>query len=124
MDVTLSDVRSLLGFLRVQPAFSLNGIYYSRDQAGDLNRFGAVWRAGVSANTAVYGTFTPGLGPLRAIRHVITPTVSFAFQPEQQGLFFTDETGIRSPDSRECPGSPSWAAGRSCSGSRCGTIST
>ena len=94
VDFTLSDTRNVLGFVRVQPLFSLNGIYYSRDQAGDAHQFGAVWRAGVSANTAVYGTFGPVLGPLRALRHVITPTVSFGFQPEQESLFFTDANGV------------------------------
>lgn len=95
LDFTLSDTRSVLGFVRMQPVFSANAIYYSRDAAGEEHRVGANWRAGISANTAVYGTFTPGLGPLRALRHVITPTVSFAFQPEQQALFFTDASGIR-----------------------------
>ena len=95
MDLTLSDTRNVLGFVRLQPVLSLNGIYYSRDHAGDEHSVGAVWRAGVSANTAIYGTFAPGLGPLRALRHVITPSVSFAFQPEQQNMFFTDTTGVR-----------------------------
>jgi lipopolysaccharide export system protein LptA len=95
LDFSLSDTRSLLGFVRLQPVFTMNGIYYSRDQAGEEHQFGAVWRAGISANTAIYGTFAPGLGPLRALRHVITPTLSFAFQPEQQDLFYVDAAGVR-----------------------------
>src|SRR5262249_971147 len=31
----LSDQRMLLGFLRLNPRFNFNGVYYSRDQAGE-----------------------------------------------------------------------------------------
>jgi lipopolysaccharide assembly outer membrane protein LptD (OstA) len=96
-DVTLADVRTLLGFLRVSPRVSLSGVYYSRDQAGDRNQLGGVWNAAVGANTAVFGTFRSGIGPLRAIRHVITPSVSFAYQPKNTSLSYRDSTGVLRP---------------------------
>jgi lipopolysaccharide assembly outer membrane protein LptD (OstA) len=39
---------------------------------------------GVSANTNVYGTFAPRIGPLRGIRHTITPSVSYSYTPAIQ----------------------------------------
>lgn len=35
-----------------------------------------------SASTTVYGTFQPNLGPVRALRHVVRPSLSFSFRPD------------------------------------------
>jgi len=35
-----------------------------------------------STNTKLYGTFQPKLGPVRALRHVVTPSVGFSFRPD------------------------------------------
>jgi len=35
-----------------------------------------------SANTKIYGLFTPGIADIQAIRHVITPSLSFRYQPD------------------------------------------
>ncbi len=93
-DLSLTDVRTLLGFVRVSPRFSYSGVYYSRDQAGDKNQFGGVWSAGIGVNTAVYGTFRTAMGPLRAIRHVVTPAVGFTYQPANTNLLYKDASGI------------------------------
>ena len=37
---------------------------------------------GVSASTAVYGTYNFGSGYIKAIRHVFTPTIGFSYQPD------------------------------------------
>ena len=34
-----------------------------------------------SANTKLYGLFLPGIGDIQAIRHVVTPSLSFRYQP-------------------------------------------
>ena len=61
----------------------------------------ATFAARISASTNIYGTFT-GLnwGPVRALRHVITPTLSMAYRPdyaEPRFKYFrsvqTDSTG-------------------------------
>ena len=93
-DFGLTDVRTLLGFLRMSPRFSYSGVYYSRDQSGAENQIGGVWSAGVGVNTAIFGTFHTSLGPLRAIRHVVTPSVSFAYQPQNTSLLYRDPAGI------------------------------
>ncbi|UCG52494.1 MAG: hypothetical protein JSW58_02785 [Candidatus Latescibacterota bacterium] len=43
------------------------------------------WNTGVGLNTNFYGTFYPELGALRGIRHTITPSASYSFQPSVQG---------------------------------------
>jgi len=35
-----------------------------------------------SANTKIYGLFTPNIGRIKAIRHVVTPSISFSYQPD------------------------------------------
>ncbi|MBN2354962.1 LPS-assembly protein LptD, partial [candidate division KSB1 bacterium] len=35
-----------------------------------------------SANTKIYGLFTPKIGDIQAIRHVITPSISFNYRPD------------------------------------------
>lgn len=87
-DLSLSDTRTLFGFLRVSPGMSYSEVFYSRDAAGNLNQRAGVWTGTLGANTAVFGTFRTGLGPLRAIRHVITPAVSFQYQPAYPKLRF------------------------------------
>ncbi len=43
------------------------------------------WRMGAGAQTNIFGTFYPNIGRLRGIRHTITPSVSYSFQPAQDG---------------------------------------
>lgn len=43
------------------------------------------WNVGASSNANFYGTFYPRVGRLRGIRHTVTPGVSYAFTPAQNG---------------------------------------
>ena len=95
-DLSLTDVRSL-GFIKVSPSFVLNTVYYSRDQAGQENQIGAAWGASLNANTAVTGTFNTGIGPLRAFRHVIKPSVTAAYQPPRTNLLYRGADGLFRP---------------------------
>ncbi len=38
-----------------------------------------------SANTKLYGMFSPGFADIQAIRHVVTPSVSFSYRPDFSG---------------------------------------
>ncbi|HEY2923633.1 MAG TPA: putative LPS assembly protein LptD, partial [Candidatus Eisenbacteria bacterium] len=96
-DVTLADVRTLLGFLRVSPNMSYSEIFYSKDAAGNRNQRAGVWRGGLNANTAVFGTFRPSLGPLRGVRHVVTPSVGISYQPAYPKLNYQDASGVLRP---------------------------
>ncbi|MBI4719965.1 MAG: LPS-assembly protein LptD [Chitinivibrionia bacterium] len=39
------------------------------------------WSTGASARTNLYGTFYPGIGALSGIRHTLTPSVSYSYNP-------------------------------------------
>ncbi len=96
-DVTLTDVRTLFGFLRVSPAMRYSEVFYSKDAAGNRNQRAGVWSGGLGVNTAIFGNFRPSLGPLRAVRHVLTPSVTLAYQPAYPKLNFIDPSGISRP---------------------------
>jgi hypothetical protein len=96
-NLTLADVRTLFGFLRIAPSMNYSEIFYSEDAAGNKNQRAGVWRGFLNANTALYGTFRTGLGPLRALRHVITPSVGLSFQPAYPKLNYVDSLGVLRP---------------------------
>ncbi|MDZ7330552.1 MAG: putative LPS assembly protein LptD [candidate division KSB1 bacterium] len=53
----------------------------------------------MNASTKIYGMFAPGIGKIQALRHVVTPNISFNYQPDfsdpRWGYFdtFVDTTG-------------------------------
>src|SRR5437867_2290481 len=96
-DMALTDVRTLLGFVKVSPTMSYTEVFVSKDAAGNRNQRAGVWRGGIGANTAVFGTFRPSLGPLRAVRHVVTPSVGLVYQPAYPKLNFRDANGNLQP---------------------------
>ncbi len=36
----------------------------------------------LSGNTKLYGMFSPSIGPIKAVRHVVTPSISLNYQPD------------------------------------------
>lgn len=52
----------------------------SREEKGFAARHTFSYRA--SANTKIYGLFTPKIADVQTVRHVITPSVSFTYQPD------------------------------------------
>ncbi len=64
-------------------------------ESGDVqsdNQFN--WNTGVGANTNLYGTFYPKVGPLRGIRHTITPSVTYSYQPSVSGRPSSQRFGV------------------------------
>ena len=88
----LTDNRSL-GFMTIAPSISTTGAWERTDARGRDHAFGAIWDAGVSARTALYGTFLLGLGPVIGVRHVIEPGVSYHFAPDFPSLRYRDALG-------------------------------
>ncbi len=96
--VPLSTSFKLLKFLTVSPSFNyeerlyfekLNWNYNETDErfyADTLDTFNRVYNysGGVSMNTRIYGTYIAKnpKAKLRAIRHVINPSVGYSFQPD------------------------------------------
>jgi len=52
------------------------------------------WRLGAGANTNFYGTFYPGIGRLRGIRHTLTPSVTYSFVPAQDDRVRQQSVGL------------------------------
>ncbi|TMQ59590.1 MAG: hypothetical protein E6K75_03905 [Candidatus Eisenbacteria bacterium] len=103
-DFRLTDQRTLLGFLRLSPSMSYSEIFYSRDAAGNRNQRAGVWQGNIGVNTALYGNFRPSIGPLRAVRHVVTPSVALVYQPSYPKLNYLDPAGILRPRFTGLPG--------------------
>jgi lipopolysaccharide export system protein LptA len=88
---------SLLKFLTLSPNFNYQEVWYTKeldftylpeeeavrvDTVQGFSRAGS-WSSGASLNTVMYGTyFFKGKGKVQAIRHVITPSVSFSYNPD------------------------------------------
>ncbi|HET9951966.1 MAG TPA: putative LPS assembly protein LptD [Candidatus Eisenbacteria bacterium] len=96
-DLSLTDVRRAFGFVAFSIGMTYTEVFTTRDQAGNKNQRAGVWGGNLSTNTQLFGTFQPSLGPLRAIRHVVTPEVGFAYQPSYPGLFYEKSPGIMAP---------------------------
>jgi lipopolysaccharide assembly outer membrane protein LptD (OstA) len=59
----------------------------------DDNEF--VWSFGANSSTNIYGTFYPKIGRLRGVRHVISPTVSYNFNPKIGSRPRSQRFGVR-----------------------------
>jgi hypothetical protein len=82
-------------FLNLSPAVSAEGTWIDVDKQGDRNALRATYSTSVAANTTIYGTFLGAAGPMRGLRHVVTPTVTWGWAPEFEQYFFTnDSTGV------------------------------
>ena len=90
----LSDNRSIGSYLKLSPSVSATGAYFRRDNLGKSHGIGAVWDAGASARSSLYGTFPVNLGPLIALRHVIEPSVSYRYAPEIDRLNTRNAQGV------------------------------
>ena len=98
--VPISASFSLFNYINVTPSFNFTDRMYTYkvNQAWDTSRQAAVrdtvygfynvynYNMSVSANTKFYGYWTPlpwfGGKKIQAIRHVLTPTVSFSYAPD------------------------------------------
>jgi hypothetical protein len=56
------------------------------------NRFN--WNTGVGATTNFFGTFFPRIGSLRGIRHTISPSVTYSYQPSVSGRPSSQRFGV------------------------------
>jgi len=87
----VSDTRKLGDFLNLTPSFNATENWVDREFSATDTVMGfhraAVWNLSANANTALYGTI-PGIGPVRALRHVFRPSASLTYQPEFESLTY------------------------------------
>ena len=67
-----------------------DSVGYGHLQTDTVNKFGNVFTYDVSSNvtTKIYGMFRFKRGPIRAIRHVFTPTIGFSYNPDYSSSFW------------------------------------
>lgn len=95
--VPISTSLSVLKYFTLSPSFNYQEVWYGRElqytdydqEAGGvrvdtLNTFSRAgsWSSGASLNTRLYGLYTINQLGIQAIRHVITPSVSFSYNPD------------------------------------------
>ncbi|MEQ8474543.1 MAG: putative LPS assembly protein LptD [Marinoscillum sp.] len=113
--IPVSTSFNLLKYFTVSPSFNYQEVWYTReldytyipeeggvriDTVDGFSRAGS-WTSGASMNTRVYGKYyVKGIAGIEAIRHVMTPSVSFSYNPdfgdESYGVYETiqiDSTG-------------------------------
>ncbi|WP_424961975.1 putative LPS assembly protein LptD [Ekhidna sp.] len=94
--IPISTSLSLLKFFTLNPTFNYQELWYNKelqyeyveeengvriDTVDGFSRAGS-WSTGASLNTRVYGTAFFKNGKIQAIRHVMTPSVSFSYSPD------------------------------------------
>lgn len=104
--VNLQFPQKLFGSVSLSPNFNYRETWYfipETDMSKDENiKANSLCRRGIpslslNANTKLYGTFYPKIGPITGFRHVVTPTFSFIWKPEikkhDKLLFYTGKGG-------------------------------
>tara|TARA_B100000508_G_scaffold130948_1_gene118726 strand:- start:21932 stop:24304 length:2373 start_codon:yes stop_codon:yes gene_type:complete len=61
-----------------------------RDTLQEFGRYGT-WDAGMNVSTKVYGSFRYRSGPIKAIRHVMTPAIGFTYRPDYTNRNYVKE---------------------------------
>ncbi len=103
--IPLSTSFNMFNYITVSPSFNYTEVWYTReldftyDEARNGVRVDTLegfsrsgwWSSGASMNTRFYGTVTfPGQNKkIQAIRHVVTPSVSFSYNPD-----FSERSGV------------------------------
>ncbi len=89
--VNLTFPQKLLGRITLSPNFNFRETWYyifgtnlSQDRGIEPESFArrGVPSLSLNANTNLYGTFYPSMGNVTGLRHVVSPSVGFSWQPE------------------------------------------
>lgn len=94
--IPISTSMSVLKYFTLNPTFNYQELWYNKeleytfvpeengvriDTVDGFSRAGS-WSTGASLNTRVYGTAFFNGGKIQAIRHVMTPSISFNYSPD------------------------------------------
>jgi lipopolysaccharide assembly outer membrane protein LptD (OstA) len=80
------------GWLNFDPSVATSLTLYDDDQEGNRFPLRFMYWGGLSTTASIFRTYFPKLGFLQAIRHVITPRISYTYRPDfskYQGRFFS-----------------------------------
>ncbi|OQX95360.1 hypothetical protein B6I21_05840 [candidate division KSB1 bacterium 4572_119] len=106
VNLSMNVPNKLFGWLTMGQSFQYQERWYDRFKKNEFNfetnevetdtvsGFAALrtFSHSVNASTNIYGMFTPKIGKIQAIRHVISPNISFSYQPNfsEQKWGYTD----------------------------------
>ncbi len=79
------------GWVNLDPSLALSLAVFDDDKEGNRFPMRFMYWGGFSSTASIFRTFFPRLGPIRAIRHVITPRMNFTYRPDfskYQGQFY------------------------------------
>ncbi len=95
--VPISTSLTVMKYFTLTPSFNYEELWYNRelqftdydplaggvrvDTIDGFSRAGS-WRSSASLNTRLYGLYPIGWKNIQAIRHVVTPSVSFSYNPD------------------------------------------
>lgn len=106
--IPISGSFTILNYINVSPSISLTGRTYTQrtkqhwdaeqqkavdeeTEYGFYNMFG--WNASISANTKLYGFYTPNRkifgDKIMMVRHVLSPRVGFSYAPDARDHFYS-----------------------------------
>ena len=91
----LRDSRKLFGMLNISPGFSYVENWYDKDVLGNKYERSGVWSASVGGSATLYRVFMPKLGPLNGLRHSMSPSLQFSYQPDFPQYSYVDQFGLR-----------------------------
>jgi lipopolysaccharide assembly outer membrane protein LptD (OstA) len=73
---------SLQGWLKLSQTIYYNEAWYDRDRNGNELVRGMDYRTSSSVSFSLYGIRKFGNFPLKAVRHIVSPSVSFSYHPD------------------------------------------
>jgi hypothetical protein len=102
LTMSFTNPQKIFGWLTLSQNISYNEDWFDRTRtfslvdstntvtARDKKAFATrrLFQYSASASTKLYGTFNTRIGALRGVRHVLTPSVSFSYQPDFSTRFW------------------------------------
>ena len=102
---TINAPQKLFKYISINPSVNLKSAWVNETQEGmwDGSTFDKKTKTGfasrttgsfsMNANTQVYGLFAIPLGPLKAIRHVMSPSIGYSWTPDFSKKVFGQDLG-------------------------------
>ena len=91
----LRDSRKILGVINISPGFSYTEDWYNEDLLGNKLERAGIWSTSVGGSATLYRIFRLPVGPLQGVRHSLSPSVQFSYQPDFPQYSYVDEYGLR-----------------------------
>jgi hypothetical protein len=80
--ITMSYEQKVLNAFDFDARLNYNEIWADRDKENNKLVRGYDYNSRLSLRTTIYGLFTPEVGSLRAVRHIIEPSFSYSIKPD------------------------------------------